>query len=59
MGGGGYHTNATPQGGRGMRGQFEQMEEEDMGWGKRYMLHPSSFGVKVLPLGLQPGEGPW
>ena len=30
-----------------------------MGWGKRYMLHPSSFGVKVLPSGFTaPGSSP-
>lgn len=39
------------------KGEFKEMEEEeDMGWGKRYMLHPSRFGVKGLPPGLQPGE---
>lgn len=39
------------------KGEFKEMEEEeDMGWGKRYMLHASRFGVKGLPPGLQPGE---
>lgn len=42
----------------GGKGEFEQMEEENIGWGRRYMLHPSSFWVKLLDPGLQPGEGP-
>lgn len=43
--------------GRG-KGKFEQMEEEGMGWGERYVLDPGGFGVRVLPPGLQPEEGP-
>lgn len=41
----------SPQGGRNMggRGESEKMEEEKMHWGKRYVLHPSVFEVKVLP----------
>lgn len=29
-----------------------------MGWGERYVLHPGRFGVRVLPPGSQPEEGP-
>lgn len=29
-----------------------------MGWGERYVLDPGGFGVRVLPPGLQPEEGP-
>lgn len=42
----------------GGKAESEQMEEEKMHWCKRYMLHPSSFGVKVLPPDLQPRESP-
>lgn len=40
----------------GEKRKFEQMEEEGMGWGERYVLHLGRFGVKVLPPGSQPEE---